>query len=659
MRVDIKIFDQNLDFIGQIDNYESLIFPRSVSTAGAWEITISANKKHVDKLIEDNYIMLGTNKNRAGIIESVVSNEESNTLTIRGKTLLSILTRRITIPPTGQTVWQRKANAETVMKELVHSNFNGSSDVNRHIAQLEIAPDLKRGAVVDWSSRHKNLNEEIVEINSLSKIGVDIALDYERKKLVLDVIQGIDLTVSQTERSWVLFSPRFENINAQTYTRDLSDYRNFAYVAGQGEGADRQIVTVGDGSGINRRELFVDARDIENAATLPQRGHQKLAEVEPVHTLESSVNYYSNFKFEKDWNLGDFVTVENSKGIRVDVQVTEVTECWDGTGYNLEANFGSKIPTLQEKVSRMVRSAPSGAVAGSGEPGAPGSDGVGLNYAWNGTSLGVKREDEANFSYTNLAGPQGLKGDKGDLGPQGEAGVQGQQGLKGDKGDTGERGPQGIQGIQGPKGDQGERGLQGIQGERGPQGEQGLKGDHGTTPTIGANGNWYLGSSDTGLPSRGIQGLQGVKGDRGEQGIQGPKGDTGLQGERGLQGEAGPKGDTGLPGAKGDKGDQGIQGIPGPKGDVGEQGPPGPAGEGADDFDNYQNKAGYKYLTTKSGSVYTTEIRKASDNSLFAIRTTTKNSATQYTEVTQFTGKAAVTVVTAKDASGNYTETVS
>lgn len=37
-------------------------------------------------------------------------------------------------------------------------------------------------------------------------------------------------------------------------------------------------------------------------------------------------------------------------------------------------------------------------------------DGVGLNYNWSGTSLGIKREDESDYSYTDL------KGDKGDAG---------------------------------------------------------------------------------------------------------------------------------------------------------------------------------------------------------------------------------------------------
>ena len=78
-----------------------------------------------------------------------------------------------------------------------------------------------------------------------------------------------------------------------------------------------------------------------------------------------------------------------------------------------------------------------------------------------------------------------------------------------------------------------------------------LKGADGITPTIGENGNWYLGDTDTGKPSRGEtgapgaagqQGEKGDKGDTGPQGPQGEKGDTGPQGEQGPQGPAGAYG---------------------------------------------------------------------------------------------------------------------
>ena len=78
-----------------------------------------------------------------------------------------------------------------------------------------------------------------------------------------------------------------------------------------------------------------------------------------------------------------------------------------------------------------------------------------------------------------------------------------------------------------------------------------LKGADGITPTIGDNGNWYLGDTDTGKPSRGETGQQGPKGDTGETGPQGPQGEQGpqgIQGETGQQGPAGPAGADGKDG---------------------------------------------------------------------------------------------------------------
>lgn len=67
----------------------------------------------------------------------------------------------------------------------------------------------------------------------------------------------------------------------------------------------------------------------------------------------------------------------------------------------------------------------------------------------------------------------------------------------------------------------------------GEKGENGTDGQDGITPTIGENGNWYIGDTDTGKPSRGIQGEQGIQGVQGEQGIQGIQGETGPQGPQG------------------------------------------------------------------------------------------------------------------------------
>lgn len=57
-------------------------------------------------------------------------------------------------------------------------------------------------------------------------------------------------------------------------------------------------------------------------------------------------------------------------------------------------------------------------------------------------------------------------------------------------------------------------------------GAKGDPGENGITPTIGENGNWYLGETDTGKPSRGEKGDPGQKGDSGQKGDPGQTGAT-------------------------------------------------------------------------------------------------------------------------------------
>lgn len=191
----------------------------------------------------------------------------------------------------------------------------------------------------------------------------------------------------------------------------------------------------------------------------------------------------------------------------------------------------------------------------------------------------------ADFTEAQLAALKGEKGDKGDTGATGATGPQGPQGIQGAKGETG---PQGATGPQGPQGVQGEAGPQGPQGVSGvyvgsgempegynvqidptgspseslaidttltksgqaadakatgdaisslseeidniPSGKDGADGQDGITPTIGDNGNWYLGDTDTGKPSRGETGQDGADGKDGAPGAAGADGYTPVKG---------------------------------------------------------------------------------------------------------------------------------
>ena len=81
--------------------------------------------------------------------------------------------------------------------------------------------------------------------------------------------------------------------------------------------------------------------------------------------------------------------------------------------------------------------------------------------------------------------------------------------------------------FDGPAGPAGPQGPTGATGKDGADGKPGVAGADGVTPYIGDNGNWYIGSTDTGKPSRGATGATGP---------QGPKGETGTDGKTPVKG---------------------------------------------------------------------------------------------------------------------------
>ena len=221
---------------------------------------------------------------------------------------------------------------------------------------------------------------------------------------------------------------------------------------------------------------------------------------------------------------------------------------------------------------------------------------------------GPRGEQGAPFTYADfteeqlaaLKGPQGEQGLQGEQGPKGERGPAGPQGPQGERGPIGAQGPQGEDGasytvkglyatlsalqaahptgsagdawfvgtaesntvyqwdtdaaawvnvgaLKGPKGD---TGPQGAPGKDGTNGTDGALGANGVTPHIGGNGNWFIGTVDTGTAAQGPAGQDGAKGDPGDTGPQGPQGETGPQGPQGDPGAAGAAGKSAYQAAK-------------------------------------------------------------------------------------------------------------
>lgn len=473
--VSIRIFDKNINFIGEVDDFTSLIYTRKWETYGEFEIHLFVNKIALMK--KGNIIMLNNDGYRTGVIEHLEINEEANEeIIVKGYSLDYWLIQRLTVPPTGYSYHSFNTSAEDIMITLVKSNVVDPIDTKRKIPNLILETSKGKGEKLQFQTRYKVLGDELTKISKASGLGFTIFLDYKAKKFIFKVLEGKNLTYSQEVNSPVIFSTEYDNILKQNYTDSNIGYKNVGYVAGQGEGADREIEILGNElTGFDRREVFIDARDINEDGSLADRGKVKLSETSQIINFECEVET-SDYKVT--WDLGDLVTIVNKKlSIKLDNRVSEVREVYEDSGFKVEPTFGIPISSVGEKIKQITDEPLSEGIKGAtGEQGKQGPQGYSLQYNWNGTSLGIKREDESSYTYKDLIGPQGNPGtngftwrpsvdENGDLtwsnnssattpvsvnikGPQGEQGIQGEKGEKGATGDTGPQGPAGKDGTQ-------------------------------------------------------------------------------------------------------------------------------------------------------------------------------------------------------------------
>lgn len=561
----LRVLDIDFNLLAEIENYASLQWVRRWHRAGEFELHLGAQVQGVEQLQKGNLVLV---RDMAAIImhrEIKLLQDGTEQVVIKGAGLASITGRRITIPPIGYAYDRRTAPAETLMRHYVRNNCTEPADVERVINQLVIATDQGRGQSMTYQSRFKPLDEELQKLSNASGLGWDVWLDQQGKQMVFDVNEGRDLTASQLSLPPVIFSVDFDAVRSQNHVDSDIGYRNLAYVGGQGEGVEREIVQVGDSkTGLERFEVFVDARDLVDGADLPARGQLKLQEMGQLTSFETEIMPQGPYVYRQDWDLGDVVTVQNKRwGVAVDVRVSEVREIYEPGGLRLDVTFGTPLPTLVDKLKQVVDGPlVEKGLLEVGEPGAPGQDGVGIEYNWLGTELGIKREDESVYVYVDLQGPPGPKGDTGARGPQGERGLQGLQGIqgerglqgpKGDKGDKGDPGYTPVKDVDYFDGEPGPKGDQGIQGPKGDKGDQGPKGDKPAHQWSGSqlrlenpDGSWGVYTDLRG--PQGEQGLQGPKGDKGDTGLQGPKGDVGPKGDKGDTGPPGTTTWTGITG---------------------------------------------------------------------------------------------------------------
>ena len=282
--MELYVLDINFKVLGVIDNYECLVWQRNYYKSGTFSMQIIPNFEQFKLLKKGNILLKIDNTKEAMYIDhrELEENEEGiEVLVVSGYSLNKWLDRRITLYKEVE-----KANAETVMKNYVNRHCINPTEANRKIDNLVLGINNNLGQEIDYLSHYEPLLEELEDIAKVNELGYKIDLDLANKQYLFQVYQGLDRTINQELNSKAIFSTEFENISNQKYIDSDNNYRNMVLVAGAGEDANRKILSLGtENKGLNRYELFVDARDIsdtkqqgDNEIEIPLEEYNKLLE---------------------------------------------------------------------------------------------------------------------------------------------------------------------------------------------------------------------------------------------------------------------------------------------------------------------------------------------------------------------------------------------
>ncbi|ACL75203.1 siphovirus ReqiPepy6 Gp37-like family protein [Ruminiclostridium cellulolyticum] len=339
--MELYIYNRSLDLIGLIDVFDSLRWRRRYFQPGEFELHLKYTAENV-KLLEEDNIIARRDANEAGIVEGISIDKDE--LAVKGRFLSSLTERRIVIKETILNT-----TAELAMRTLVR-NMN-------KIPFLELGELKNYTETVDLQVTYKNVCTTLTKIAKVSNIGYRVRFNRKNKELLFECYKGVSRSASQNVNPRAIFSEEFENVTDSKYSLENENYKTVAIVGGEGEGTARVIVTVGDTTGLERRELFVDAKDIQKGdltdngykALLIQRGIEALAQAVKNETFESNVNLQSSLVYKKDFNLGDIVTCTNRAWNKaIDVRITEIEEVYEKGIITLTPTFGSPLPELKD-----------------------------------------------------------------------------------------------------------------------------------------------------------------------------------------------------------------------------------------------------------------------------------------------------------------------
>lgn len=252
-------------------------------------------------------------------------------------------------------------------------NFSGNIEVGARLmfskykadipATLDVVKGL--GSSLQFQETGAELGRRIYELLETQEMSYKIKYDYLESALRFLIYQGKDRSDTQNINSRLTFSRRLGNVLELAHTYDSSNFKNYAIVAGEGEGSARVVTTVDLSGGGYKRILWVDARDLRSddltpaqyLAALKQRGLEKLLEHQIIDDFSLEISPLKKGRvYLEDFDLGDKVDVviDLSTGQKLvyTARITEISEVIKNNNWTVGITVGNKTPTVLQKAMR-------------------------------------------------------------------------------------------------------------------------------------------------------------------------------------------------------------------------------------------------------------------------------------------------------------------
>lgn len=366
--MELYVFNQNRALIGIVESFEYLRWSRRYSQCGSFELKAIASQENTTLLQVGNYIWKNDDE-EAGLIEYLqLSQTDSENITVSGRFATVLLGRRI--------IWNTEnlnGDFSACIGQLINHNVISPTDINRKITNLSFSSPYL-GIPVKQQVSYSNLLDEVQELCEAASVGIKTVFQPDTGHFTVMLYLG---TPSQA-----VFSKEYENLLDQTFTKNTAGYANTVKIGGEGEGEDDRIFAyITNGTGEDRREAFVDAKDLRTAdfpedyeAALTFRGQTRLSELAMAHSFDVTVNSRSNLTYKVDYDLGQIVQVISKKwGVSMTARIVEVEESYDGDGQSINITFGKAELTISQKIKsdfsqvRTALGAPTGITEMLGE----------------------------------------------------------------------------------------------------------------------------------------------------------------------------------------------------------------------------------------------------------------------------------------------------